>query len=37
MNVKTTFLNGYLDKSISMVQPEGFVAKGEAGKVCKLL
>nr|GEU40137.1 hypothetical protein [Tanacetum cinerariifolium] len=25
MDVKTTFLNGYLDKDIYMVQPEGFV------------
>ncbi|GKF98196.1 retrotransposon protein, putative, ty1-copia subclass, partial [Tanacetum coccineum] len=25
MDVKTTFLNGYLDEDIYMVQPEGFV------------
>ena len=28
MDVKTTFLNGYLEESIYMVQPEDFVAKG---------
>ena len=28
MDVKTTFLNGSLEVSIYMVQPEGFIAKG---------
>jgi len=28
MDVKITFLNGYLEKDIYMDQPEGFVAKG---------
>ena len=28
MDVKTTFLNGYLDKDIYMEQLEGFIAKG---------
>jgi hypothetical protein len=29
MDVKTTFLNGELDKEIYMDQPDGFVVKGE--------
>ena len=37
IDVKTTFLNGYLDESIYMVQPEGFIKNGEDQKVCKLL
>ena len=36
MDVKTTFLNGRLDECIYMVQPEGFIAKGQEIKVCKL-
>ena len=37
MDVKTTFLNGELVKKIYMTQPEGCVAPGQQGKVCKLL
>ncbi|GJS54234.1 putative RNA-directed DNA polymerase [Tanacetum coccineum] len=36
MDVKTTFLNGYLDEDIYMVQPEGFVDPNHLRKVCKL-
>ena len=35
-NVKITFLNGSLDETIYMVQLEGFSAKGQEMKVCKL-
>lgn len=36
MDIKTTFLNGHLDETIYMDQPEWFV-KDQEGKVCKLL
>ena len=36
MDVKTTFNNGSLDETIYMVQLEGFIAKGQEKKVCKL-
>ena len=37
MDVKTTFLNGELEEEIYMDQSNGFVAKDQEGKVCKLL
>jgi hypothetical protein len=36
MDVKTAFLNGNLDESIYMMQPEGFVSPDQEQKVCKL-
>nr|GEU36589.1 zinc finger, CCHC-type [Tanacetum cinerariifolium] len=37
MDVKTTFLNGDLDKEVYMKQLEGFVMPGNEHKVCKLV
>jgi hypothetical protein len=37
MDVKKAFLNGELEKEIYMDEPDGFIAKGQEGKVCKLL
>nr|GEW45327.1 hypothetical protein [Tanacetum cinerariifolium] len=36
MDVKTAFLNGYLDEDIYMVQPKGFFDPKHFRKVCKL-
>nr|GEU52013.1 hypothetical protein [Tanacetum cinerariifolium] len=36
MDVKTAFLNGYLDEDIYMVQPKGFIDPDHSRKVCKL-
>ena len=35
MDVKTTFLNGFLKEELYMMQPEGFVNPKGANKVCK--
>ena len=37
MDVKTTFVNGELEKEIYVDQPDGFVANSQKRKVCKLL
>ena len=36
MDVKTALLNVNLDERIYMIQPEGFVEKGQERKVCEL-
>ena len=36
MDVKTTFLNGFIKEELCMIQPEGFVNLKGANKMCKL-
>ena len=36
MDVKTSFLDGFLKEELYMMQPEGFVDPKNANKVCKL-
>ena len=37
MDVKTAFLNSYLEESIDMMQPKGFVAKANSRKSASCL
>jgi len=37
IDVKTTFLNGYLEEEIYMNQPKGFVVPGKEKKMCRLV
>ena len=35
MDVKTTFLNGFLKEELYLMQPEGFVNPKDTNKVCE--
>ena len=37
LDVKTAFLNNYLNEEIYLEQPEGFVMPGQKNKVCRLV
>ena len=37
IDIKTTFLNVELEEEIYTDQPDGFISKGQEGKVCRLL
>ncbi len=36
INVKTTFLNGYLGEEVCMMQPQGFIILGRENQICEL-
>ena len=36
MDIKTVFLNGFLEEELYMMQPEGFVNPKGANKMCKI-
>ena len=36
MDVKTAFLNGYLEEEVYMSQSEGFISSGRVNQICKL-
>ena len=35
MDVKTAFMNGFLEEELYMMQPKGFINPKDANKVCK--
>ena len=37
MDIKTSFLNGYLEEGIYISQPDQFIEEGQEQKICKLL